>query len=346
MSGLPFTSERQLTGAGPAEATATSIECSRSSGSRTTSSWNVVPTHPHRLGEPASNRRPNAREIAGARPFLDGSLSAGRSCRSVESRRLRSGSKESAIHRTAGLRHSVRRDLPEQFPIKRNTTILAVVVAVNSAVLQLGAAVLTLTFVLVTGFRALIGAGPAIYLTAVRSPHSRPDAMDRFGRVPVIATGFLLGSAGCLLTASGTHWDQTVLVIVGRARWDVRAVTLLIRTAAGDIPARAPGAGHLVLFGAVFGAILGPAVFGPFRRQGRLGGHAHGALARRCGPLARHVHARAHRAAGHEGDRRADLSPRANAASHRCRANSRDPPETGSPPRCSPPSRASASWSR
>ena len=50
VSGIPFTSERQLTGGGPAEATATIVR-------RTldelgledeTLCWNVVPTHPHR----------------------------------------------------------------------------------------------------------------------------------------------------------------------------------------------------------------------------------------------------------------------------------------------------------
>ena len=38
--------------------------------------------------------------------------------------------------------------------------------AVNSAVLQLVAAVSSLTFVLVTGFEALLGLGPAIFLSA------------------------------------------------------------------------------------------------------------------------------------------------------------------------------------
>jgi MFS family permease len=151
--------------------------------------------------------------------------------------------------------------------IRRNTAILAVVVAVNSAVLQLGAAVLTLTFVLVTGFRSLIGAGPAIYLTAAAlAAFPAGRTMDRFGRVPVIASGFVLGSLGCLLTASGTHWRSTPLVIAGFALVGVSgAVTLLIRTAAGDMypPERRARGISLVLFGAVFGAILGPAVFGP-----------------------------------------------------------------------------------
>lgn len=79
VSGLPFTSERQLTGAGPAEASATIVQrvLAELGLEETVLLWNVVPTHPHRPGEPASNRRPNATEVAAARPFLD-ELAAGR----------------------------------------------------------------------------------------------------------------------------------------------------------------------------------------------------------------------------------------------------------------------------
>jgi uracil-DNA glycosylase len=62
VSGIPFTSERQLSGVGPAEATATIVhrvleeleldEC--------VLLWNAVPTHP---GTPTSNRRPTRSEI-------------------------------------------------------------------------------------------------------------------------------------------------------------------------------------------------------------------------------------------------------------------------------------------
>jgi MFS family permease len=157
--------------------------------------------------------------------------------------------------------------LPEQLPIRRNTFLLAAVLAVYLAVLSLGAAVLSLTFVLVTGFKVLLGAGPAIYLTAsALSALPAGRAMDRFGRVPVIAVGFVLGSIGCLLTAGGTHWSSTLLVIPGFVLIGVSgAVTLLIRTAAGDMypPERRARGISLVLFGSVFGAVLGPAVFGP-----------------------------------------------------------------------------------
>jgi len=157
--------------------------------------------------------------------------------------------------------------LAESLPIGRNTAILAAVMAVYITVLSLAAAVLSLTFVLVTGFRSLLGLGPAIYLAAsavAALPTGR--AMDRFGRVPVIAVGFVLGSLGCLLTAAGTHWDSTVGVIAGFILVGVSgAVTLLIRTAAGDMypPERRARGISLVLFGAIFGGILGPAVFGP-----------------------------------------------------------------------------------
>ena len=73
VSGVPFTSQRQLTGGGPAEATATIVHrvLAELGIEDDVLLWNVVPTHPHRPGEPESNRRPSAKEIAAARPFLD-----------------------------------------------------------------------------------------------------------------------------------------------------------------------------------------------------------------------------------------------------------------------------------
>jgi MFS family permease len=155
----------------------------------------------------------------------------------------------------------------EALPIKRNTFLLAAVMAVYLGVLQLAAAVLSLTFVLVTGFESLLGLGPAIYLAAAAlSALPAGRAMDQYGRIPVIAAGFLLGTVGCVVTAAGTHWELGAAVILGFVLIGVSgAVTLLIRTAAGDMypPERRARGISLVLFGAVFGAILGPAVFGP-----------------------------------------------------------------------------------
>jgi uracil-DNA glycosylase len=69
VSGVPFTSERQLTGTGPAEATATIVH--RVLGELRLSEdvllWNVVPTHP---GTAGANRRPTAGEVAAGLPFV------------------------------------------------------------------------------------------------------------------------------------------------------------------------------------------------------------------------------------------------------------------------------------
>jgi hypothetical protein len=72
VSGIPFTSERQLTGEGPAEATATIVRrvLAELGLEEETLCWNVVPTHPHRARQPLTNRRPTRTEIQGAKPFL------------------------------------------------------------------------------------------------------------------------------------------------------------------------------------------------------------------------------------------------------------------------------------
>lgn len=72
VSGVPFTSERQLTGTGPAEATATIVRrtLAELGLEEQTLCWNVVPTHPHLPGRPDTNRRPTRAEVAAARPFL------------------------------------------------------------------------------------------------------------------------------------------------------------------------------------------------------------------------------------------------------------------------------------
>lgn len=69
VSGIPFTSERQLGGAGPAEASATIVHrvLAGLGVEDEVLLWNVVPTHP---GTATSNRRPTRVEIEASRPFL------------------------------------------------------------------------------------------------------------------------------------------------------------------------------------------------------------------------------------------------------------------------------------
>jgi MFS family permease len=151
--------------------------------------------------------------------------------------------------------------------VRRNTALLAGALAANSAMLQLAAAVASLTFVEVAGIRSLLGVGPAIFLLSgglAALPAGR--AMDRFGRVPVLAAGFALGALGGLFVGLGVRAEQAAAVIPGFALMGAAGGTaLLARTAAGDMypPERRARGISLVLFGAVFGAILGPAVFAP-----------------------------------------------------------------------------------
>jgi MFS family permease len=151
--------------------------------------------------------------------------------------------------------------------VRRNTLLLAATMAVYSAVLQLVAAVSSITFVLVTGVEGLLGLGPAIFLVASASAAvPAGHAMDRFGRKPVIASGYLFASVGCALTALATNIESPFVLVCGFLLTGAASgIALLIRTAAGDMypPARRARGISYVLFGSVFGAILGPLVFGP-----------------------------------------------------------------------------------
>lgn len=69
ISGIPLTSERQLTGSGPAEATATIVHRVLDDLELDPNDvllWNVVPTHP---GTALSNRRPTRAEVEAGLPF-------------------------------------------------------------------------------------------------------------------------------------------------------------------------------------------------------------------------------------------------------------------------------------
>jgi MFS family permease len=165
-----------------------------------------------------------------------------------------------------------------ELPVRRNTFLLSAALATNSAMLQLSAAVASLTLVAVLDVEGLLGLGPAIVLASsalAALPAGR--AMDRIGRVPVLAAGYLTGAAGCGLAAFGSASELAPavlggLVLVGAAS----GVALLSRTAAGDMypPERRARGIALVLFGAVFGAILGPAVFSPLLAGRDLDGEA------------------------------------------------------------------------
>jgi MFS family permease len=163
-----------------------------------------------------------------------------------------------------------------ELPVRRNTLLLSAALAANSGMLQLSAAVASLTLVLVLGVDQLLGLGPAIVLASgalAALPAGR--AMDRFGRVPVLATGFATGGVGGGLAGLGSTLESAPVVLVGLVCVGMASGTaLLARTAAGDMypPERRARGIALVLFGAVFGAILGPLVFSPLLADHELDG--------------------------------------------------------------------------
>src|SRR4051812_21178849 len=130
--------------------------------------------------------------------------------------------------------------------------------------LQLSAAVASLTLVLVLDVRGLLGLGPAIVLASgalAALPAGR--AMDRVGRIPVLAGGFCAGAVGCALAAAGSVRGSAPIVLLGLVAGGAASGTApLAPTAPGDMDPpqrRAPGIA-LGLVGAGFGAFLGPLV--------------------------------------------------------------------------------------
>jgi MFS family permease len=166
----------------------------------------------------------------------------------------------------------------EKLPIKRNTILLCAAQAATSGMLQLTAAVASITLVTVVRFESLLGLGPAITLAASAAaalPAGR--LMDRVGRIPVLAGGAVLGLVGCGVVAAGSFYALAPAVVIGLvAVGAATGVALLTRTAAADMyPPERRGRGiALVLFGSVFGAILGPFVFSPIARARGLDGPA------------------------------------------------------------------------
>jgi MFS family permease len=137
----------------------------------------------------------------------------------------------------------------------------------QSGMIQLAVALGTVTIVAVTGVEGILGLGPAVFLIAgalAVGPAGRIS--DRVGRMPVIRTGFLLGTIGPLVTAAGCATEQGALVFAGLGICGAaQSIVLLSRAAAAEMfpPARRARGMSIVLFGVVSGAVWGPLVFGP-----------------------------------------------------------------------------------
>ena len=229
--------------------------------------------------------------------------------------------------------------MPESLPIRRNTALLAAALAANSAMLQLSAAVASLTLVLVLDVDGLLGLGPAIVLASGALAALPGRAGDGPHRPHAGARRRLLRRRGRLRARGGGQRARLGAGRAARARRRSAAASgtaLLARTAAGDMypPERRAHGIALVLFGAVFGAILGPPVFSPLlagprpRRRGARAPVARGrrrscssalALVLAVRPDPRQIAAELARA-GARGDRTCPTRPR-----RRCASCSRRP---------------------
>jgi MFS family permease len=152
-------------------------------------------------------------------------------------------------------------------PVRRNALLLAGGLVFQSGMIQLAVALGTVTIVTVTGIEGILGLGPAVFLIAgalAVGPAGRLS--DRIGRMPVIRGGFVLGTAGPLVTAAGCATKIGLLVFAGLGLCGAgQAIVLLSRAAAAEMfpPDRRARGMSIVLFGVVSGAVWGPLVFGP-----------------------------------------------------------------------------------
>lgn len=162
--------------------------------------------------------------------------------------------------------------LPEPGPaldrtIRRNTITLAAGLAIAWTVIQLQAALTTITMETLTGQTASAGIASALFLVTVglvAIPAGR--LMDRVGRGPVLAGGFALAA----LAAAALFVVVSNASLAGfLAAMAVLGIGLgaagLARVGAADMagPEHRGSLIGRVLLGAAVGAILGPIVFAP-----------------------------------------------------------------------------------
>ena len=165
-------------------------------------------------------------------------------------------------------------------PVRRNMLLLGAGMAALYGMVTLATAIATLTFVAAGGSRELAGLAPAVFLaSAALAALPAGRSMDRFGRAPTLRAGFAAGVFGSLTAALGAFSSSVPGVVLGFVMVGASTGTVMLsRAAAADMypPDRRPQAISLVLFGAVFGALLGPAVFIPLVQAGDLHGSSFG----------------------------------------------------------------------
>ena len=151
--------------------------------------------------------------------------------------------------------------------VRRNTITLASALAVGWTVIQLQAALTTITTEILTGQTWSAGVAAALFsvtLGLVAIPAGR--LMDRVGRGPVIAAGFAVAALAAAVLFVAVSTESLGLFLGAMAVLGIGlGAASLARVGAADMapPERRGTVLGRVLVGAAIGAILGPIVFAP-----------------------------------------------------------------------------------
>lgn len=145
--------------------------------------------------------------------------------------------------------------------VRRTAFHLATSFAVSMAAVQISAALGSVVVLELSGRLALTGL--PFFLSALSSILASYPAgrfMDRYGRVPILALGYLLAAFGGAVGLAGILARHLLLFLAGSFVFSLGAnVAFLTRLAAADLypPERRAQGLSLVVFAATFGAILG-----------------------------------------------------------------------------------------
>jgi MFS family permease len=151
--------------------------------------------------------------------------------------------------------------------IRRNTLTLASALAIGWSVIQLQAALTTITTEILTGQTWSAGIAAALFsvtLGLIAIPAGR--LMDRVGRAPVIAAGFAVAAAAAAVLYIAVSTESLIVFLLAMAVLGIGlGAASLARVGAADMapPERRGTVLGRVLLGAAVGAILGPIVFAP-----------------------------------------------------------------------------------
>ena len=151
--------------------------------------------------------------------------------------------------------------------IRRNTVTLASALAIGWTIIQLQAALTTITTEILTGQTWSAGMASALFsvtLGLVAIPAGR--LMDRLGRAPVIVAGFVVAALAAAVLFVAVSTQSLALFLVAMAVLGIGlGAASLSRVGAADMapPERRGTVLGRVLLGAAVGAVLGPILFAP-----------------------------------------------------------------------------------